>query len=548
MPASVKSLLLALLLFSLPLPALAQSADTSIQISADAHAAGQPLVHFWSKVVGAGRANEGLRSTWQEELATAHQDAGFQYVRFHGLFHDDMMVYREDEHGKPVYNFQYIDDLFDRMLDKGVRPFVELGFMPSELATKKNTTMWWQGNGCPPNDPEKWAELVRVSVEHWEQRYGVDEVRHWYFEVWNEPNLNGFWTGTQQQYYDFYKITALTIKKIDPQLKVGGPATSNYLLDEEVLKSDQASGKPFDPITIPWKPIWIESFLAWCKQNNLPVDFVSTHPYPSWFDIPAGTPQAGHYYRAATAIHDDLATLRKIIDASPYPHAEIHLTEWNSSWEIFDYTHDALSAATFIAKSNLESIGLVDSLSYWTFTDVFEENRKTELPFHGCFGMINYQQIQKPVFQAYRMMNQLGDRMLAHTSGAIVSRDSATGAVAAMAYNYPPERRDTVPVLRTVEEANAFDQTGSARKLNLTLTGLKPGADFVVETLDRTHGNPLLAWDQMGRPDALSRAQTAALRAFALGTKKEIVRADASGTLHVERSLSPWSLVLVTQN
>ena len=248
------------------------------------------------------------------------------------------------------------------------------------------------------------------------------------------------------------------------------------------------------------------------------------------------------------AIHDDLATLRKIIDASPYPHAEIHLTEWNSSWEIFDYTHDALSAATFIAKSNLESIGLVDSLSYWTFTDVFEENRKTELPFHGCFGMINYQQIQKPVFQAYRMMNQLGDRMLAHTSGAIVSRDSATGAVAAMAYNYPPERRDTVPVLRTVEEANAFDQTGSARTLNFTLTGLKPGADFVVETLDRTHGNPLLAWDQMGRPDALSRAQTAALRALALGTKKEIVRADASGTLHVERSLSPWSLVLVTQN
>lgn len=135
----------ALLLFAGPVQAHSQS--TSIRITADAQRPGKPLVHFWSKVVGAGRANEGLRSTWQEELQMAHQYDGFQYVRFHGIFHDDMFVYREDEHGDPIYNYQYIDDLFDRMLAKGVKPFVELGFSPAALATVKDTTFW-----CVPTE------------------------------------------------------------------------------------------------------------------------------------------------------------------------------------------------------------------------------------------------------------------------------------------------------------------------------------------------------------------------------------------------------------
>jgi xylan 1,4-beta-xylosidase len=387
------------------------SADTDIRIDAQAQAPGRSLVHFWSKVVGAGRANEGLRATWQEELATAHNYDGFQYVRFHGIFHDDMFVYREDDQGHPIYNFQYIDDLYDRMLAKGVRPFVELSFSPSPLATVKDTTFWWQANGSPPNDYNKWAGLVRALVEHCIARYGIDEVRRWYFEVWNEPNLTKpFFRGTQQQYFDLYKITAKTIKSIDPQLRVGGPATSNFHIDRDLLRKADASGKPFDPLSIPWHPIWIKDFLAYCHANNLPVDFVSTHPYPQDFAIEQpGTQQQEHFRRGINARRDDLRTLRKMIDASPYPHAEIQLTEWNSSPSPLDHSHDSLAAAAFIAKTNLDSIGLVDSLSYWTFTDVFEENRDTDSIFHGGFGLINYQQIVKPAFHAYRFLNELGE-------------------------------------------------------------------------------------------------------------------------------------------
>lgn len=506
-------------------------------------------MHFWSRVVGAGRANEGLRATWQEELETAHRDGGFEYVRFHGLFHDDMFVYREDPQGHPIYNFQYIDDVFDRMLATGVRPFVELSFVPSELAIIKNTTFWWHANGSPPSDYNKWADLVHAVVQHWVDRYGIDEVREWYFEVWNEPNLtDSFFRGTQQQYFDLYKLTAHTIKGINPSLRVGGPATSNFHMDQDAIHSVQASGKPFDPMSIPWKPIWIDEFLAYCKANDLPVDFVSTHPYPQDFAIDEpGTPGRSHFRRSINSTRDDLRTLRKIIDASPYPHAEIQLTEWSSSPSPVDHTHDSLATAAFIAKTNLESIGLVDSLSYWVFTDVFEENRKTDSIFHGGFGLINYQQIVKPAFHAYRLMNELGDELLQATEGAVISRGKASGHIAVLAYNYPVEEKISLPVTGSIEEADQIDASGSPRQLDVHLTGLAPHASFLVETLDRQHGDALVAWEDMGKPETPNQAQTAMLREQAWSTNKEVIRADSQGHLDLARPIAPWSLVLLKQ-
>jgi xylan 1,4-beta-xylosidase len=530
--------------------AAAADAATAIHLTADAKGSGKPLVHFWSKVVGAGRANEGLRSTWQEELQMAGKFDGFQYVRFHGIFQDDMFVYREDEHGTPIYNFQYVDDLYDRMLAKGIRPFVELSFSPGPLAPVHNTTFWWHADGSPPLDYNKWADLVHAFVEHCVQRYGSDEVRQWYFEVWNEPNLyqSFFRGGSQEKYFELYKVTAETIKKIDPQLRVGGPATSNFNMDHEALKAAQSSGKPFDPFTIPWRPVWIDDFLNYCHTNNLPVDFVSTHPYPQDFAIDEpGIPKGHGYRRSIDSTRDDLRTMRKIIDASPYPKAEIHLTEWNSSPSPTDHSHDSLAAATFIAKTNLESIGLVDSLSYWTFTDVFEENRLTDSIFHGGFGLINYQEIVKPAFHAYRFMNELGDEILFQMPGGIVSRDSKTGRIAAVGYNYPPETKVSLPVTTSQEAADSIDNSGSARDFVLNLDHLPANASFLVETLDKEHGDAITVWEAMGKPEPPNREQTEALRKLAWNTEKKIARTDETGRLHLSVKLPAWSIVLVKQ-
>jgi len=449
-----------------------ESSSTTIQIHADSRDVGTPLKHFWSTTVGAGRANEGLRASWQEQLHTAVTNNGFRYVRFHGLFHDDMFVYHEVD-GKPIYNFQYIDDLFDRMLQNGTRPFVELGFSPSDMVTRKGSTgFWWKGNGTPPSDYNKWAELVRHFAEHCIQRYGSEEVHSWYFEVWNEPNLdNGFFTGTQAQYFDLYKITAQTLKQVDPKLRVGGPATSNYYLAPEVLqKAEHTPGA--DLSNLPWHPIWIEDFFEYCRKNNLPVDFVSTHPYPADF-----TSHGKNLHRGIDSTRDDLRLIRKMVDASPFPHAEIHLTEWNSSPSSRDHTHDSLPAAAYAVKCNLDSIGLVDSLSYWTFTDVFEEQGAGDTIFHGGFGMINYQGIPKPVFHGYRFLNALGDELLARTSGAIVTRDQKAGRITALAYNYPVEMPYSLPGTSSLAEAEQIAATGSARQLCIELSGLPPNGE-----------------------------------------------------------------------
>ncbi|HSY72352.1 MAG TPA: hypothetical protein VK798_08905 [Alloacidobacterium sp.] len=526
------------------------NASTAIHLTANAKGSSKPLIHFWSKVVGAGRANEGLRSTWQEELEMGRKYDGFQYVRFHGIFQDDMFVYREDEHGNPIYNFQYVDDLYDRMLAKGVRPFVELSFSPEPLSPVHNTTFWWRADGSPPSDYTKWGNLVQAFVKHCIDRYGIDEVRQWYFEVWNEPNLyqSFFRGGSQEKYFELYKITAQTIKTIDSQLRIGGPATSNFNMDGDAIKKAQATGKPFDPLSIPWRPVWIEDFLRYCHDNNLPVDFVSTHPYPQDFAIDEpGRPKGKGFRRSIDSTRDDLHTMRKMIDASPYPKAEIHLTEWNSSPSPVDHSHDSLAAATFVAKTNLESIGLVDSLSYWTFTDVFEENRKTDSIFHGGFGLINYQEIPKPAFHAYRFMNELGDELLAQTPGGVVSRDSKTGYITAVFYNYPPEIKVSLPVSDTLAAADQIDNSGSARDLAFNVDHLPANASFLIETLDKEHGDAVAAWEAMGEPEPPNREQTAALEKLASDTKKQIVRADEEGRLHVNLKLAAWSVVLVKQ-
>ena len=252
---------------------LITNAQKSIQI--DVQKKGEKFDHYWSKMVGAGRANEGLRAGWLEQLQQVQENCGFEYVRFHGLFHDDMFPIVE-ERGKLSYNWQYIDDLFDRMLDLNVKPFVELAFFPSSMAAEGGKTQFWWKANITPNDAsfEKFHDLVKAFTQHCVDRYGIDEVLTWYFEVWNEPNLSrGFWDGTKSQYFELYKQSALAVKSVDKRLKVGGPATSNFVPDsrfEGEVTNDEVSEAVFntdDINALKWHGVWIEDFLKYCKKK-----------------------------------------------------------------------------------------------------------------------------------------------------------------------------------------------------------------------------------------------------------------------------------------
>lgn len=526
------------------LPAVAQNA-----ISATAK--GEPFTHLWSKGVGAGRANEGLRAGWLEQLKLAKEQCGFEFVRMHGLFHDDMCIYFPKKDGTVVYNWQYVDDLFDRMLDLGVKPFVELAFFPKEIAAKDSKTQfWWKANiSVDRANFGKWHDLVRALTQHVVDRYGIDEVLTWYFEVWNEPNLNpGFLDGTKSDYFRLYKEAANAVKSVDKRLRIGGPATSNFTADTrfdgEVYDKNKSVFYSQELINKQqWKGTWIEDFLRFCEKENLPVDFIATHPYPTDYALDPETGRGKDAIRYVNSTRDDINWLRTVIKKSKYPQAEIHLTEWSTSPNSRDAMHDHLPPAAYIIKANLDCIGLANSLMYWTFTDIFEEKGGGETIFHGGFGMINFQGIVKPSFHAYRMLHQLGDEKLYYADPLFVSRSSKTGKIIALAFNYPKEFEEKVPSSRNVGDY----MQASTKQLNAKLVGFCPGASFEVEVLDNENGNVKPFYDKLGAPHSPSRQETVALKQAGWGTRKFLLKADNKGVLILKQCLTPWECMLIRE-
>ncbi len=517
----------------------------------DTQSFGEPFEHYWSVGVGAGRVNEGLRAGWLEHLSLSKEQCGFSYVRMHSLFGDDMFTYFESSNGTVTYNWQYVDEVYDRMLSIGVRPFVELSFFPEAMAAKGTKMQMWYRN-CVTPDPEKfsnWQELVRAFTAHVVERYGLEEVNNWYFEVWNEPNLtNGFFEGTRSQYFELYKLSAQAVKSVSPTLKVGGPATSNFIADKrhdgELYDHSKSRFYSQDKINKQeWKGIWIEQFLAFCEKEGLPVDFISCHPYPTDYALDPDTGRSKGAIRYVNSLYDDISWLRKTISSSAYPDAELHLTEWSNSPSSRESSHDFLPVATYIIKANLDCIGMANSLMYWTFTDVFEEKGGAPEVFHGGFGMINFQGIVKPSFHAYRFLHRLGDEKLYYQDPLFVSRHHDSGKISCLAFNYPDEYLETVPA---GSEGGMFARA-TPKKLACTLTGLNPGAVFSVEILDKDHGNVYSKYKEIGSPHSLSIAQTSYLKNAAWETKKSTLTADSNGNLVLDFELEPWSCVFIDE-
>lgn len=355
---------------------------------------------YYQRCITFGRAAEGLRADFREQLIEMQKEIGFEYVRFHGLFHDDMAVYSEKD-GTPQLWFGYIDKLFDFLLENGLKPLLELGFVPTELATVPNTVFWWHANGCPPTDYDKWHFLVKGTVEHLVARYGLEEVKTWYFEVWNEPNLGSFWRGTQEEYFRLYEVSVDAVKSVCPDLRVGGPSTSG---------ADFRHGLTY-----------LKEFIVFCENKNLPVDFFTAHPYPTYWPLDVdGNEQMG--YMKKEICTEFINNMKQIVSASRYAEAELHLTEWNSSPSPRDLIHDTPFEAPFILYNITQNFNKIDSLGYWAFTDIFEENGPGREEFHGGFGLFTNNGIKKPSYWAYYLLSKLGEEIVEVTDHSVLAR------------------------------------------------------------------------------------------------------------------------------
>jgi xylan 1,4-beta-xylosidase len=442
----------------------------------------------WQRLICAGRAHEGLRAAWREQLRRVQDEIGFDYIRFHGLFMDEMMVYSEREDGSAVYNWRYVDDLFDFLLATGIRPFVELAFMPAALATDEKTIFWWKGRMSPPSSYDRWGELVEAFVRHCIARYGLAEVREWYFEVWNEANLKDwFFSGDQADYFKLYDASAAALRRVDARLRVGGPASSNY-------KDGEAP--------------WVRDLIEHCRQSGTALDFVSVHPYPNTFPLTHG----GGFkecYRAPGSTTADLRWARETLDAAGLTDTGLHVTEWNVSPNPRDLVHDTAFMAPFVIRNALESDDVTDSLGFWVFTDIFEETAAGIEPFHGGFGLINHHGIPKPAYHGFRFLSQLGDYELGRGPGWIVTADleySAPGissgapiveSVQILLYNYVHFNDLFAGGDRTrLQIADRYDVFEEAEPVEVAVSVQGAGPFRATEeTVSRVSGSAYDAWE-----------------------------------------------------
>jgi xylan 1,4-beta-xylosidase len=460
------SLLLLVLLF--PAVALHAQSKAGEVIVIDASAPAHPFPHFWEKMFGSGRAILTLRENYRHDLHDVKQITGFEYVRFHAIFHDEVGVYDEDAQGTPAYNFSYVDQIYDGLLANGVRPFVELSFMPKKLAARDILhAFWYKQNVSPPKDYAKWDDLITRFTEHLVQRYGIEEVATWYFEVWNEPNID-FWAGDPKQptYWELYDHTARAIKAVNSHLRVGGPASA------------QAA--------------WADAFIKHCVEGGVPVDFVSSHVYGNdKSEDVLGTsediPRNKMVCRAVKKVHDQ-------IQASARPQLPLIWSEFNASYMNEPAVTDTVYMGPWLADTIRQCDGLVDVMSYWTFSDVFEEQGVVKQPFYGGFGLLAEDGIPKPAFAAFALLHNLGDERLAIDSDSALVTRKKDGSLVVAVWNYAPP-----------------EQAGASKTGTLRFKGARV-RKASISRVDREHGDIHSLYEKMGAPRYPTQAQITTLR------------------------------------
>ena len=502
-------------------PVAAQADQAPRQIVANLATSAGPVDRFFDLSVGSDFPGTLIRDDSQAQLRRAVDELGFRYIRFHAIFHDVLGTVRV-ENGKTVYNWAKIDQLYDGLQARHIKPFVELGFTPKVLATSQNSIFYWQGNTSHPK-PEGWRDLVDAFIRHIEARYGKDEVRTWYFEVWNEPNLSGFWEGADQKaYFELYDLTAKTIKSIDPALNVGGPSTAGAA--------------------------WVPEFLAHVKQSGAGVDFVSTHTYgvQGGFLDEEGKSDT-KLDPSQDAIVGDVRRVREQISASPFPALPLYFTEWSTSYTPRDPVHDSYISAPYILTKLKASQGQLQGMSYWTYTDLFEEPGPPTAPFQGGFGLLNPQGIRKPAYFAYKYLHALqGDSLKTSDPQAMLAAKDGNLAAVIWDFEQPDQKVSNRPFYTRIVPARP------AAPVQLHVTHLVPNTAYSLE-VHRTgyHANDAYsAYIEMGSPKDLSAAQIAQLNKLTrdLPQTDQVMLSGPDGTIEITVPMNSNDIVLVKLN
>ncbi len=510
-----------------------------------------PHHRHWQFCVGSGHALLVLRTDYTRQLKFIHDTLGIERVRFHGIFCDDMRTFNDLSMMYPIpgsdgfeeYNFNACGVAYDNVLDAGMKPFVELSFMPGKLARKKEGekqegSFFYKPLIVPPEDLNAWKKYISAFMAFLIHRYGIDEIRTWFFEVWNEPDLPvAFWNGTRDEYFQLYEATVQAIKETDPGIMVGGPATSNSK--------------------------WVRSFLKYCRERNVPVDFVSTHQYAGDplggvesqgemdeemdFDLEAMIRGMQKAAEVMAGIEDKtfLNGFRTVmpdksettdIEYGVFPHnarevrkqagdLPVYYTEWNENAGFSAYTNDTRKVAAYDVRAALETEDVLTGSSIWCFSDIFEELHPFPQEFHGGFGMMTQNGIPKPVYHAMKMLADAGEERMD------LGPDATQGEIGIAAFR----KGQNIQVLLFRQKMKNLDLPKEKVSVQIELPSKPSG--ITLRRVDESHGNPLRLWEEMGSPLSLNRAEVAALKEKSDVRREDWPFAWADGILTLEAEM-----------
>lgn len=460
--------------------------------------------YSWQEGLGCDHARQLHRTDMVEQLRYAHEELGIRSLRFHGIFDDDMWTISDLCTFSPMpggrnvreWNFRQCGHVYDNLLACGVKPFVELSFIPSQLARTKKTGLHYKNYTSPPKDWNEWGEYIKAFISFLLDRYGTAEVESWWFEVWNEPDLTGFFSGTQAEYFKLYEVTARAAKDVDANIRVGGPSTSACK--------------------------WIDEFMAYCKANDVPLDFISTHHYPgdAFGNLITPANYVGIFMTMVDAVqkkadltqtlgkmffHPDKAAkvpknaLTKMDDdlVAKVGDLPVFISEWNSMAIFAAPVHDEKYSAAFVLKSVLDLNNQFAGYFFWCLSDLFEEQIQLNKPFIGGFGLITNDGIPKPNFWAFKLLSKLYSERLEigfHTFGDVeyaAFRNGSSIQVVVCAQSNDPNKNERHDVEIEIDDIAVSVQ---------------------VERIDDNHCNPKKLWLQMGAPQNLTPKQVESIR------------------------------------
>lgn len=510
-----------------------------MNININRNAQTTPTDFSWQEGMGNCHAYLLHRTDVLEHIKLVHDELGIKRIRCHGVLDDDMLTYQRMSDCKMFksvpgnqkieeINFRQVGHIYDNLLSVGVRPFVELSFMPSALASGKKLGLRYAPNITMPKSLSAWSDYIKRFVRFLIDRYGKEEVEQWYFEVWNEPDLGCFFAGKQKDYFQLYEATARAVKEVDPLIRVGGPSTSACK--------------------------WLPEFLTYCEQNRVPCDFVSTHHYPgdafgnfiNFNNIKhmfSASQRAVKEHRKLSETMTDMFFLPQ--DAKRWDKGALAkmdreakakvgsrpllITEWNSMAVFGSPVHDEKYSAAFAVKSCLDLDNTLAAYMFWCCSDLFEEQFMLPRPFVGSFGVVSNDGILKPNFWGFKLLSLLYPNRLALPKSGEVDCGAFTDG-------------KNVQILLTPQSGDYFENKRHEVELSLDFAA----SDVTVQRIDDDHCNPKRLWKEIGSPDNLTRAEVVSIKERSKLTEEPLPFAVQNGKTVIRLSLSTNDVALIT--